>query len=97
VKSVFKHHESVHIVESFNIFKLTILMFKQTSLPVGAVQFLVECRACLGLVLDIVERECLPHQLMFTVSELALVAVSAEADLDPVLAHLGLVFRLIHL
>ena len=34
---------------------------------------------------------------MISMSKLAFVAVSAEADLYPVLAHLSLVFRLVYL
>jgi hypothetical protein len=72
-------------------------VFKQAPLAIWAKQPIIECRARFGFVLVIINRRCLAHEFVLPVSELALRPVSTEAHLDPILAHLGLVFGLVYL
>jgi hypothetical protein len=66
-------------------------------LPIWAKQPIIECRASFGLVLVVINRRRLAHEFVLAVSKLTLSPVSTEAHLDPVLAHLGLVFGLVYL
>ena len=82
-------------MEGLDIFELAILMLEPTPLSIGAILLLVECRACLGLVLLVVDRRGFPHELILSVSELALGPIATEANFDPILAHLCLILGLI--
>ena len=93
---VFKHYQAINIEKIFDFIKAPIFMLKQASLTVRAVQFFIESCASFRLVFVVVDRRCLAHQLMFSMSKLAFVSVSAESDLNPVLAHLCLVFCFIN-
>ena len=84
------------VEEILDVFKLPVLMLEEAPLAIRAVKLLVECSARLRLVLIVIDRRRLSHELVFSMSKLAFVAVSAEPDFDPVLAHLCLVLRLIN-
>ena len=70
-------------------------MFEEASLPVRTEQSFIEGGTYFRFVLG-VGRGILPHEFIFAVRELTLVAVPAVTDLDPILAHLCLVLGLVH-
>lgn len=85
------------IVESFENLELVegpVFVSEEAALAVGAVESVLEGGADLGLVLGIGRLKLL-HELLVAVGELALVAVPADAHLDPVLAHLRFVLGLV--
>lgn len=61
----------VHIVEIFDLIKITGLMLEQTPLTVRAEQPFVECCASLRFILIVVDRRRFTHQFMLAMSELA--------------------------
>ena len=81
-------------VELFELFEGAVFVSEEAALPIRAEQLLLKCSALLGLVLR-VDRSCFSHQFLVTVGELALAAVATVAHLNPVLAHLRLVFGLV--
>ena len=86
----------VNIVHVFDLFIRPGLVLEEAPLAVGAEESLVERGARLRLVLVVVDRRRLAHQLVIAVRELALRAVTAQAHFNPILAHLRLVLSLVH-
>jgi len=70
-------------------------MAEQAALAIRAVHAYVERSAFFGLVLLIFG--VLLNELLLSVSELALLVVAADACLNPVLAHFGLVLSFVRL
>ena len=86
----------VHIVEIFDLIKITGLMLEQTPLTVRAEQPFVECCASLRFILIVVDRRRFTHQFMLAMSELAFWTIPTQPHFNPILAHLSLILRLVY-
>ena len=84
-------------MQIFDLIEVTVLMLEQTALAVRAEQSLGESCASLRFILIVVNRRRFTHQFMLTMSELTFVAVPAQPHLNPILAHLSLIFCLVYL
>ena len=91
---LFQRLQLVEPVVMANFLDSTVFMSKQASLAVEAVAFLMEWLTSLRLVLFVLW--FLADHFSCSMSELALHSVTTEAELDPVLAHFGLVLCLVH-
>jgi len=90
-----KLHEE-HEFEFSDFFKGPVIVSEKASFTVWAKELLLEGGASLRLVFR-VDGSYLAHEFLITMSELALGSIAALAYLDPVLAHLCFVLRLIRL
>lgn len=94
---VLKHYQAINVEHAFDFVELSVLMLKQASLTIWAVQLFIESGASLRFIFVVVDWRGLPHQFMVTMRELAFVSIATVANLDPILAHLCLVFCFIDL
>lgn len=81
------------VVEGRHLFNCPVLMFKQTSVAVWTETFAMELFAALGLVLFVVRK--LLREFLLAMRKLALIVIGTVACLNPILAHLSLVLRLV--
>lgn len=84
----------IGVSKLFELFESSILMSKQTPLPVRAEQLLLERSASFRFILSI-DGSCLSNQVLVAMSKLALVAIATHTNLNPVLAHLCFVLSLV--
>ena len=56
-----KHDQPMKVEEILDVFKLPVLVLEEASLPIRAIQLLVEGSARLRLVLIVVDRRRLSH------------------------------------
>lgn len=80
-----------------NLFKTSILMFKETSRTIRTVILLVELFTAFAFILFVANISLDGHELEASMSKLTLISVPAWTLLYPVLTHFGLILRLVYL